>query len=325
MSTNSDESVSQQALLAVQEMLLNYKTGGALDRIDQRAERGGTLRPWGVNMHMPVPGSVLADDDTFFRSTYPDADLSNTPVTAAALFPIANATENLAAVGVLVQERKNRQLYSSATMQLCRSAMEGSARAIWLLGDTSRQVRVDQCLALLAQELGEQKRFVGLQKASIHAAATPPTPEELNDLADHSQKVDQFLTDLNKTYTVPKAKGYTETVKLAATWIDDNRPAHATGDLASISFAPIAREFYSYGSSFVHGLQWAVDYGLNDRLYGMIADGIFSALIMTECAVALFEALSRDPADAGTSHKDARVPAHLEPTIQAWAQMYDAP
>jgi hypothetical protein len=56
-----------------------------------------------------------------------------------------NATENLNAVGLLVQERKqNRNLHATSIMQLCRSAMEASARTIWLLGDPDRNVRRDR-------------------------------------------------------------------------------------------------------------------------------------------------------------------------------------
>ncbi|MGY4100733.1 hypothetical protein ACW2Q0_14445 [Nocardia sp. R16R-3T] len=325
MHTNSDETSADQTLLALQEMVLNGITNGALARIDQRVERGQTLRPWGVNLHGPIPGSPLAAADGAFQATYPDAVLSNNPVTEAALFPVATATESLAAVGVLAKERKNRQLFASATMQLCRSAMEGSARTIWLLSDSSSQERISRCLTLLAHELGEQKKFLGHEDAVLRAAATPPPPERLTELTDHRQKVDAFLTHLTATYRPTNFKGFTKTVSRAATWIDGHQPAHDTGELASGPITPAADAFYSYGSSFVHGLQWAVDYARENHLYGMIGDGLFSALIMTECAVALFEALSRDPAAAGTPHKDASVPAYLEPTIRAWAQMYSLP
>ncbi|MEV0247595.1 hypothetical protein AB0H76_13465 [Nocardia sp. NPDC050712] len=325
MHRNANEASADQALLALQEMMLNAVTNGALERIDRRVERGNSLRPWGVHLHGPVAGSPLAAADQTFLTTYPDAILSQTPVTDAAMYPVAAATEGLAAVGVLARERKNRQLFASAAMQLCRSAMEGSARTIWLLSDSSNQERGSRCLTLLAQELSEQKKFLGHQDAVLHAVATPPPPERFTELTDHRQKVDAFLAHLTTTYSPTNFKGFTKTVTRAATWIDGHQPAHDTGELASGPLTPAADTFYSYGSSFVHGLQWAIDYAKENRLYGMIGDGLFSALIMTECAIALFEALSRDPAAADTPHEDSRVPAYLEPTIQDWAQMYSKP
>jgi hypothetical protein len=52
-----------------------------------------------------------------------------------------------------------------------------------------------------------------------------------------------------------------KTIALAAEWVDAHPPAHDTGELANETLGPGAKTFYSYGSSFVHEYQWAVDYG----------------------------------------------------------------
>ncbi|ETZ33616.1 hypothetical protein L841_3923 [Mycobacterium sp. MAC_080597_8934] len=61
------------------------------------------------------------------------------------MIPMMSATENLYAAALLVDQRTTtRNLYASSIMQLCRSAMETSARTIWLLSDPDRNVRRDQ-------------------------------------------------------------------------------------------------------------------------------------------------------------------------------------
>lgn len=53
----------------------------------------------------------------------------------------------------------------------------------------------------------------------------------------------------------------------------------------------------------------------------MIADGLAAAVNMTECAVVLFEAVSRDPSGHEATTQ-SYVPPRLEPTIAAWTQLY---
>jgi hypothetical protein len=53
----------------------------------------------------------------------------------------------------------------------------------------------------------------------------------------------------------------------------------------------------------------------------MIADGLAAAVNMTECAVALFEAVSRGPSGQKRT-AESHVPPRLEPTITAWAELY---
>ena len=54
---------------------------------------------------------------------------------------------------VLVEQRTDGNLHASSIMQLCRSAMEGSARTIWILGNPDRDVRRDRALNVLVEQL----------------------------------------------------------------------------------------------------------------------------------------------------------------------------
>ncbi|MGA9676341.1 MAG: hypothetical protein WBR28_14190, partial [Mycobacterium sp.] len=80
--------------------------------------------------------------------------------------------------------------------------------------------------------------------------------------------------------------------------------------------------FYSYASSFVHAYKWMSDYIRDDiTSLKMVADGFAAALIMTECAIALFEAQSTHP--ARTVVRRRNYPQSLVPTVDAWASHYE--
>jgi hypothetical protein len=98
--------------------------------------------------------------------------------------------------------------------------------------------------------------------------------------------------------------------------------AHDTGELANNGLQGGAKSFYSYGSSFVHGYYWMTDYGGGMRLFGMIADSFAAAINMTECAVALYEAVCRAP-EGDRERTESYLPARLEPTIAQWTGLYD--
>ena len=69
-----------------------------------------------------------------------------------------NASENLNAAGILVEKRpENGNVHASSIMQLCRSAMDSSARTIWLLSDPDSEVRRDRCLSLPMEQLEQQR------------------------------------------------------------------------------------------------------------------------------------------------------------------------
>jgi hypothetical protein len=297
-------------------------TNGALDRIDQRAARGHELYQWGLHPHHADSGSPLAADDVAFEAAYPLALAGGVALTEEALFPAMSATENLNAAGILVEERrKTRNLHASSIMQLCRSALEASARTIWLLSEPDRDVRRDRCLILLMKELTEQSWFFKIEDEDVCGGKKPPPVEKITELRSHRKKHSELLKRLKEDYTYDKPENFSKMIALAAGWVDAHVPAHDTGELVSFRLAPGARRFYSIGSSFVQGYRWAVDYGCGGHLLGMIADGLAAAVNMTECAVAPFEAACRGTED-GEPKGDSYVPARLEPTIAGWAELY---
>lgn len=134
--------------------MVNRATNGALDRIDQRGKRARELYRWGLHPHHPAAGGALAADDAAFQSAYPLA-LSGGVVTEESLFPLMNASENLNVAGLLVEQRAGSgSMHASSIMQLCRSAMEGSAPTIWILGAPAREVRRDRALNALVGAVG---------------------------------------------------------------------------------------------------------------------------------------------------------------------------
>jgi hypothetical protein len=311
-----------QQTAAIGEFLINMAKQGVLDRIDQRAARGRELYEWGLHPHHADPGSPLSADDAAFESAYSLAQAGGVAVTEQALFPAMNATENLNAAGILVEQRKRtRNLHASSIMQLCRSALESSARTIWLLREPAREVRRDRCLSLLMKELTDQSWFLKIEDEDVCGGRNPPPVETVNQLRSHRRRHGELLQRLKDNYAYRKPDNFSKTIAIAAEWVDAHVPTHDTGELANTHLATGAKRFYSTGSSFVHGYRWAVDYGRCGHLLGMIADGLSAAVNMTECAVALFEAACRGPA-ASQPTGQSYVPARLEPTITAWTGLY---
>jgi hypothetical protein len=63
------------------------------------------------------------------------------------------------------------------------------------------------------------------------------------------------------------------------------------------------------------------DYVAGERdVLSQISDGLAAAVIMTECAVALFEAQATHPARSIVRARN--YPAWLEPTVAAWRPRY---
>lgn len=90
---------------AAAEALLNLVTNGALDRVDRRGKRARELYQWGLRPHHAEPGSSLAADNEAFAEAYPLALAGDAAVTQESLFPMMNASENLNAAGILIEER----------------------------------------------------------------------------------------------------------------------------------------------------------------------------------------------------------------------------
>lgn len=301
------------------EMLVNAASGGVLDRIDNRAKRARELRQWGLHPHHPEPASPLAADDAAFAAAYPLLLAGDAAVTEECLFPMMNASENLYAAAALVDERGNsRDLYASSIMQLCRSSMENSARTVWMLSGSVREERRDRCMSLEMEQLEQQAYFLKLE-AEFEQSGRNQRPQNLIDMNNaHREKHTALREEVKEAYTFAKPPSFTKTIGEAARWVDQHIPPHDTGELREHGLEQGARSFYSYGSSFVHGYSWMVDYARGGVLFGMVADGLAAAINMTECAVCLFEAGCRAP--GGQRAADSHVPERLEPTIAAWSK-----
>lgn len=303
------------------EALVNVATNGAMDRVDQRSRRARELRQWGLHPHHAERGSSLAADDAAFEAAFPLALSGGVGVTEEVLFPMMSATESLYAVGLLIERRgASGDVYAMPVMQLCRSAMESSARAIWILSPPSREVRRDRALSALIEQLEQQKRFLKIEAENQTNGLTKPNPPQVAQMnRTHRQKQADLVQRLKDTYPVPKLDSFTTTIRISAQWVDSHLPAHDTGELSANKLEGGARAFYSWGSSFVHGYKWAADYVPGVKLFPMIADSLGAAVFMTECAVSLYEAACRAPGVAQTNAQ-SYVPNRLKPTIETWTK-----
>lgn len=307
------------------EAFINLASNGVLDRIDQRGKRARELHQWSLHPHHAEPESPLAGDNAAFAAAYPLTLAGDAAVTQESLFPMMNASENLNAAGFLTEQRRaDGTLFASSVMQLCRSAMENSARTIWLLSAPEREVRRDRCLSFVMEQLKQQSQFLKIDEEGEASGRNPRPAQMVAMNREHRRKHAELLRTLHETYTFAKPPAFGKTITLAAQWVDTHIPAHDTGELADLGLEDGARTFYSYGSSFVHGYFWMKDYARNGRLFGMIADSLAAAVNMTECAVALYEAACRGAPDSNPD-TPSHVPERLEPTIEQWARhLYQA-
>jgi hypothetical protein len=100
-----------------------------------------------------------------------------------------NASENLNGAGLLVEQRSGSgSVYASSIMQLCRSALEGSARTIWILGEPDPEVRRDRALNVLVEQLEQQKRFLKIEDDNATRGPNPPPPNIVAMNRAHQQK-----------------------------------------------------------------------------------------------------------------------------------------
>jgi hypothetical protein len=89
-----------------------------LERTYERARHGLALKDWGLkNRTTPLdPDSSLAGDDAGFMPDY-----AGDPVSGSVLFPIMNATGDLAAAAELIQWRpQSKNAHAAALLTLCR-------------------------------------------------------------------------------------------------------------------------------------------------------------------------------------------------------------
>lgn len=300
------------------EAIFDLANNGVLTRIDGRGKRAGDLFQWGLHPHAATPGSALAADDAAFAEAYPLTLAGPQAVTEHALFPAMSAAESLHTVGILVARRKShRQPHITEILQLCRVAMECAALTIWLLGDPDRTVRRDHCLAEEMEQLEQRRRYlvIGEQDETTKPGRLPQ--QMLVENAEHRRKYNKMLAEAKEAYKFAATPSFTKMVRSSAQWVDAHVPAHDDGEIDNNGMESVARQFYSYGSSFIHGYKWMTEYSRSGTVFPLIADALAVTLNMAECAVCLFEAASRAPGDALPS--ECYVPERFEPTIVAWS------
>lgn len=168
------------------------------------------------------------------------------------------------------------------------------------------------------EQLRQQKRFLVIDAENEAGRGDRFTPELRAMNAEHRRKFDAMFTAAKSAYTCDKPPSFTDMTRSSARWIDAHVPAHDTGEIASAGMEGIARSFYCYGSSFVHGYQWMTSYARGGTVFALISDALAVALNMTECVMCLFEAVSRAP--RGARPDGSFVPERFEPTIAAWSK-----
>jgi hypothetical protein len=282
----------------------------------------GSSKPRNPVRFIPDRGSILDLDDAYFTSRLGDHLVSST-----ARFPTMNAAECLVgasqAFGASLQQKRTSTL---STGILCRSAIENSAKTIWLLADPRRTVRRARCLGYTEIEIGYQKGYIAAENRFL-AARTDADRDSARRVFDETEQ--HYRERLNVLTSLPKSarqrppKDYEFFVRWAGDWIDKHPPPHITvADGLRYGMSIGAERFYVVGSSFVHGYKWMTSYiGTEEDVLAQLADSLAAALIMTECAVALFETLATHPARSSVRQKN--YPAYLEPTVSAWRSLHE--
>jgi hypothetical protein len=289
-------------------------------RITQRVLRGVQLGEWGRTGRPVDDGSSLALDDGGFMP-----NLGPRLVSSTARFPAMNASENIVAAGQVFSTAltRERRLRTAPVATLCRSAVEASAKTIWLLGDTRREVRRARCLGAIESECEYQADDIDIEEATFAIRNDDARHAEYQRFQQRRQKFNERLEVITSLPESARERppGFTGYVNHAAEWIDANPPADALEELSFLGMSLLTRSFYSVGSSFVHGLRWVREYMQRETdLLRLTVTGFASAVIMTECAVALFEAQSINAASAGARAEN--YPAGIASTVASWSARY---
>ncbi|MBL3736977.1 Uncharacterised protein [Mycobacteroides abscessus subsp. massiliense] len=286
-----------------------------LQRTYDRAKRGRALKDWGLRPQSYDPGSSLALDDDGFMVEVGGL------VNITALFPIMNATDNLAAVADLIDFRhQSKNAHISSLCSLCRGAVESAAKTIWLLSPTDRAERRARCIGFTNSELDAQRGFHAAERRRFHATPGHKSDPAYAQFVEHVRLFDERVDMMNglKREKPPNSSGF---VTKAGKWIDAHPPAHDHGLFANGFEAGVER-FYALGSGFVHGYKWAMDYVQTGELdmFRMVADGLAAAVGMAECAVALYEAQAQRT--GAPTLRQQHHPNVLNPTIAEWSALY---
>jgi hypothetical protein len=258
------------------------------------------------------------------REAYPLTLAGPHAVAEHAMFPAMSAVESMNTAGLLVARRRShRQTHLSEVLQLCRVEMECAALTIWLLGDPAREVRRDRCMSQEMEQLEQRRRYLVIDAETEANRGSRFSPQLRAMNADHRREFNDLLDKAKAAHTFTKTPSFTATIRSSAQWVDLHVPAHDNGEIASNGLEDVARSFYSYGSSFIHGYKWMTEYARGGTIFSLIADALAATLNMVECAVCLYEAASRAP--GGARPDESWVPDRFEPTIVAWSvELFDA-
>lgn len=317
-----------EKLAAVQETL---DRALVLRRILDRAARANALSDWlalsdwSLKRQVPDPGSSLAlDDDGYLPKL-----VSQTPdyppmfVSETAVYPAMSAAGNVASAAEIVNrweykdERGRLNMHTVAVLTGCRVALETAALTVWALGPEDRDLRRKRCAGLVFKENQNQRGFISCEQKINKITGDPVLQASLEKSCEEYEAYDAVIKEAPKT-NVPNS---TQLVNDAARWIQDNPPAHAPDLLGGdIGLEILTDRMYSLTSGFVHGFKWATWYVRTEReLLGAVADSFAAALVMTESAIALFEAQAQNR--SGTE-RAILYPDLLEPTIDEWSKRY---
>jgi len=290
----------------------------------QRVRADGSSKPRDPARFRPDRGSSLDLDDSHFV-----AELGENFVSSTARFPVMNAAECLVgaaqAFGASLEQKRTSTL---STGILCRSAIENAAKTIWLLADSSRAVRRARSLGYTQREIGYQKGYIAAETRFLDVRTDERRDADRRIFEETERRYRQrldFLTSLPKSTRQRPPSDYEFFVRWAGGWIDENPPPHVT-DAGGLQYGMSigAERFYTVGSSFVHGYKWMTDYiGTEEDVLAQLADSLAAAVIMTECAVALYEAQATHPSRPQARRRN--YPDYLESTVSLWRARYRRP
>lgn len=279
----------------------------------------GSSTPSDPRPFAPDKGSSLAFDNLDFMP-----DLGPNLVSSTARYPVMTAAENLVGAGQAHSAALQQKRTSVVSLgSLCRCAIEASAKTIWLLAPTERQVRQARCRGFIQSERQPQESFIRIEEQVLVKRQNAGLPADMQNFQRHRDQYNErqaLISALPKSERIKPPGNYSDIVSWSAKWIDANPPAHAAGALP-FGMQLGADRFYAIGSSFVHGFKWMTDYVRDEEAtLRTVAEGFAAAVIMTECAVCLFEAQSTNPARAAV--RKANYPEWLAPTVDAWIPRY---
>lgn len=285
----------------------------------RRVDSDGGTSEVGVRRMVPDRGSSLGFDDLDFMTA-----LGSSVVSSTARYPVMSATESLVgaaqAHAAAFQEGRTNV---AAVVSLCRCALEASAKTIWLLADPSRKERRARALGFTQSERQPQQSYHRIEERVLAARSLPTDSPEYQGFQRHRAEYDRraaLITAVPKAERKKPPGNHSDFVTWSARWIDAN-PAPHVADESALRMELGSDRFYAYASSFVHSYKWMTDYVHDDEdTLKMLGDGLAAAVIMTECAVALFEAQSTHPVRLPIRLRHC--PNALWPTIEEWAPRY---